>query len=209
MISLNGIRNVIFDFGGVLFEIDYDLPAKAFEKMGFPGFRDLYTKAAQNPIFDLLETGKVSNEEFIDFLHRQVPSATRQEVLEAWNVILLHILPEEVQFVHNLRQSGTRTFLLSNTNAIHVEEFEQMIANTMDIGVFRNSFEHIYYSNVVGLKKPHPETFLAVCAWNGLNPTETLFIDDSKQHVDGALKAGLHAYHLQPGERVSEILGVF
>ena len=206
MISLNGIRNVIFDFGGVLFEIDYDLPAQAFERLGFSGFRDLYTQAAQNPIFDLLETGKVSNEEFLDFLHRQVPSATKAEVLDAWNVILLHILPEEVQFVHNLRQSGTRTFLLSNTNAIHVAEFEQMIANTMDVAMFRNSFEHIYYSNVIGLKKPHPETFLAVCEWNGLDPAETLFIDDSKQHVEGALKAGLQAYHLQPGERVSDLL---
>ncbi|MFM7233341.1 MAG: HAD family hydrolase [Flavobacteriales bacterium] len=206
MISLNGIRNVIFDFGGVLFEIDYDLPAQAFEKLGFAGFRDLYTQAAQNPIFDLLETGKVSNQEFLSFLHEQVPSASRQQVLDAWNVILLHILPEEVRFVNELRQSGTRTFLLSNTNAIHVEEFEQMIARTMDIAMFRNAFEQIYYSNVIGLKKPHPETFLAVCEWNSLNPAETLFIDDSKQHVEGALRAGLHAYHLQPGERVSEIL---
>lgn len=208
MISLSGIRNVIFDFGGVLFEIDYDLPAQAFEKLGFDGFRDLYTQAAQNPIFDKLETGHVSNEEFLDFLHRHVPSASPQQVLEAWNVILLHILPDQVQFVNSLRQKGVRTFLLSNTNAIHVAEFEQMIANTMDFGLFRNSFEKIYYSNVIGLKKPHPDTFLAVCEWNGLKPAETLFIDDSRQHVDGALKAGLQAYHLQPGERVSSLITI-
>ena len=206
MISLKGIRNVIFDFGGVLFEIDYDLPAHAFDKLGFTGFRDLYTQAAQNPIFDLLETGKVSNDEFLDFLQSHVPSASRSQVLEAWNVILLHILPAEVEFVYRLRQSGVRTFLLSNTNAIHVAEFEQMIASTMDFELFRNSFEKIYYSNAIGLKKPHPETYLTLCEWNGLTPSETLFIDDSKQHVEGALKAGLHAYHLQPGERISALL---
>ena len=206
MISLDGIQNIIFDFGGVLFEIDYDLPAQAFDDLGFNGFRDLYTQAAQNPMFDLLETGKVANDAFLDFLHQHVPHATREQVIHAWNVILLRILPQEVEFVHALRKSGTRTFLLSNTNAIHVAEFEQMITNTMDVRVFREAFEKIYYSNAIGLKKPHPETFLEVCAWNGLNPSETLFIDDSKQHVEGALRAGLHAYHLQPGERVSELL---
>jgi putative hydrolase of the HAD superfamily len=206
MISLNGIQNIIFDFGGVLFEIDYDLPAQAFDDLGFTGFRDLYTQAAQNPMFDLLETGKVANDAFLDFLHQHVPRATREQVIHAWNVILLRILPQEVEFVHTLRKSGIRTFLLSNTNAIHVAEFEQMIANTMDVRVFREAFEKIYYSNAIGLKKPHPETFLEVCAWNDLNPSETLFIDDSKQHVEGALRAGLHAYHLLPGERVSELL---
>jgi putative hydrolase of the HAD superfamily len=206
MISLDGIRNIIFDFGGVLFEIDYDLPAQAFDDLGFTSFRDLYTQAAQNPMFDLLETGKVENDAFLDFLHQHVPHATREQVIHAWNVILLRILPQEVEFVNALRKSGIRTFLLSNTNAIHVAEFEQMIADSMDVCVFREAFEKIYYSNAIGLKKPHPETFLEVCAWNGLKPSETLFIDDSKQHVEGALRAGLHAYHLQPGERVSELL---
>ncbi len=206
MISLDGIQNIIFDFGGVLFEIDYDLPAQAFDDLGFPGFRDLYTQAAQNPMFDLLETGKVANDEFLDFLHQHVPHASREQVINAWNVILLRILPQEVEFVHTLRRSGIRTFLLSNTNAIHVAEFEQMIADSMDVLLFREAFEKIYYSNAIGLKKPHPETFLEVCAWNGLKPSETLFIDDSKQHVEGALRAGLHAYHLLPGERVSELL---
>jgi putative hydrolase of the HAD superfamily len=206
MIPLSGIRNVIFDFGGVLFEIDYELPAIAFEKLGFPDFRAFYTQAAQNPMFDLLETGKVDNNEFLDFLHEFVPGVSREEVLNAWNVILLHILPKEVEFAHSLRQTGIRTFLLSNTNAIHVAEFERMIANTMDFNLFKNAFEKIYYSNVIGLKKPYPETFLQVCEWNKLIPSETLFLDDSLQHVEGARRAGLHAYHLQPGERVSELL---
>ena len=206
MILKEGIRNIIFDFGGVLFEIDYDLPAIAFEKLGFGDFKSFYTQAAQNPMFDLLETGKIENDKFLDFLNEFVPEASREQVLHAWNVILLRIMPNEVECVHKIRQSGIRTFLLSNTNAIHVAEFEQMIANTMDFELFKSAFEKIYYSNAIGIKKPHPETFLQVCEWNGLNPTETLFIDDSIQHVEGALQAGLHAYHLKTGERISELL---
>jgi putative hydrolase of the HAD superfamily len=206
MILKEGIRNIIFDFGGVLFEIDYDLPAIAFEKLGFGDFKSFYTQAAQNPMFDLLETGKIENDRFLDFLNEFVPEASREQVLHAWNVILLRIMPMEVECVHKIRQSGIRTFLLSNTNAIHVAEFEQMIAKTMDFELFKSAFEKIYYSNAIGIKKPHPETFLQVCEWNGLNPAETLFIDDSAQHVEGALQAGLHAYHLKPGERISELL---
>ena len=206
MILKEGIRNIIFDFGGVLFEIDYDLPAIAFEKLGFGDFKSFYTQAAQNPMFDLLETGKIENDRFLDFLNEFVPEASREQVLHAWNVILLRIMPMEVECVHKIRQSGIRTFLLSNTNAIHVAEFEQMIARTMDFELFKSAFEKIYYSNAIGIKKPHPETFLQVCEWNGLNPAETLFIDDSAQHVEGALQAGLHAYHLKPGERISELL---
>jgi len=202
----NTIRNVIFDFGGVLFEIDYDLPAQAFQQLGFPGFRDLYTQAAQNPIFDLLETGKVSNEEFMAFLHEFVPNATREQVAHAWNVILLHIMPEEVAVVKRAKDAGFRTFLLSNTNAIHVEAFEQMIADRMDVSAFKAAFEVIYYSNVLGMKKPHPETFLHVCALNNLKPEETLFIDDSLQHVQGAVEAGLQGYYLKPGERISQVI---
>jgi FMN phosphatase YigB (HAD superfamily) len=200
------IRNVIFDFGGVLFEIDYDLPAKAFEELGFNGFRDFYTQAAQNPIFDLLETGKVSNEEFYSFLHTFVPGASREQIAHAWNVILLHIMPEEVEVVRRVKNAGYRTFLLSNTNAIHVEAFEKMITEHMDLKAFRSAFEVIYYSNELGLKKPYPETFLHVCELNNLDPGETLFIDDSIQHVLGAQEAGLHAYHLKPGERISQVM---
>lgn len=206
MIDLKGIRNVIFDFGGVLFEIDYHLPAQAFAKLGFTDFKEIYTQANQNPIFDKLETGKVSNEEFMQYLHSFVPKATRQEVDDAWNCILLYIMPEQVEIVHQVKNSGRKTFMLSNTNAIHVAAFEKMIAEKMDINHFRSAFEKIYYSNVIGIKKPYPETYLKVCEWNNLIPSETLFIDDSIQHVKGAQEAGLAAYHLKPGERISDLI---
>lgn len=204
--SSDSVRNVIFDFGGVLFEIDYHLPVKAFGELGYKNFAEVYTQASQNPIFDQLETGKIDNESFMHYLHDLVPSATRKQVDDAWNSILLYIMPEQVEFVHRVKQSGKKTFMLSNTNAIHVAVFEEMIAEKMPIGQFRAAFDKIYYSNVIGIKKPYPETYLKVCEWNGLNPEETLFIDDSIQHVLGAEKAGLQTYHLKNGERLNDAL---
>jgi FMN phosphatase YigB (HAD superfamily) len=206
MIDLNGVKNIIYDFGGVLFEIDYHLPVQAFYDLGFKNFAEIYTQAAQNPIFDQLETGKISNEEFMQYLHSFVPNATRKEVDDAWNRILLHIMPDQVDVVINSKRNGFRTFMLSNTNAIHVAEFERMIAEKMDFSKFQSAFEKIYYSNVIGIKKPYPETYLQVCAWNNLVPSETLFIDDSLQHVNGAAEAGLKAYHLKPRTRLSDVM---
>jgi glucose-1-phosphatase len=200
------VRNVIFDFGGVLFEIDYHLPVKAFADLGYASFAEIYAQAAQNPIFDQLETGKIESEKFMQYLHGLVPSATRKQVDDAWNSILLHLMPEQVNFVHQVKASGRRTFMLSNTNAIHVEVFEKMISDLMPLDDFHSAFEKIYYSNVIGIKKPYPETYLKVCAWNNLKPSETLFIDDSIQHVNGASEAGLQTYHLKPGERLNVAL---
>lgn len=204
-----GAKHIIFDFGGVLFDIDYLLPIEAFERLGYPGFADLYTQAAQNQWFDELETGRLPNEAFYQYLHNLVSQATRTQVADAWNCILLDLRVDEVRFVQTLKNAGVRTFLLSNTNAIHVAEFEQMIDSSIGLPAFYNAFEHIYYSNVIGIKKPYPETFLAVCEWNNLKPEETLFIDDSIQHVQGAAEAGLHVHHLQSGERISKLLAEF
>lgn len=204
-----GAKHIIFDFGGVLFDIDYRLPIQAFERLGYTAFADLYTQAAQNHWFDELETGQLDNESFYAYLHSLVPNATRSEVEHAWNCILLHLRVDEVRFVQRLKDAGVRTFLLSNTNAIHVAEFEKMIDVSMGLQAFYNAFEHIYYSNVIGIKKPYPQTFLSICERNNIKPEETLFIDDSIQHVEGAAKAGLHVHHLTHGQFISEVLAEF
>ncbi len=205
MINLSSIKNIIFDFGGVLFEINYEAPIKAFAALGFIDFSEVFTQAKQQPVIDQYESGKISDELFLQFLESRVSGATREQLLDAWNSILLHIMPEQVEVVEKLKGKGYKTYLLSNTNAIHVAKFESLIAEKMNPENFRKAFDEIYYSNVIGLKKPHEEIFLKVCEWNSLNPAETLFIDDSIQHVLGAESAGLQAYHLKSGERLTDV----
>ncbi len=200
-------KNVIFDFGGVLFEIDYHAPVREFRKLGFERFDEIYAQASQSDVFDLLETGKISNEDFYLYIESLCPpGTTRKQVVDAWDSILLHIMPEKVELVRRVKSAGRRTFLLSNTNAIHVASFEKSIDEIMGLANFKNNFEKIYYSNEIGRKKPYPETYLTICEWNGLNPAETLFIDDSIQHVEGAKKAGLQAVHLKPDFSLEKIV---
>jgi glucose-1-phosphatase len=204
------IKNVIFDFGGVFFEIDYHAPVREFKKLGFENFEEIYSQAAQSDLFDLAETGKISNEDFYKKIESYCPAGTtRQQVIDAWNSILLFIDESKVDIAREVKLKGYPTFLLSNTNAIHVAEFERMIDEKMGLPNFKSCFDKVYYSNEIGIKKPYPETFLAVCEWNNLEPSETLFIDDSLQHVEGAKKAGLQAAHLKPGNSLRDIIDHF
>jgi glucose-1-phosphatase len=206
MTEFSTVRNVIFDFGGVLFDIDYHAPLRAFEALGFRDFGSIYSQAAQQEVFDQLETGKISNEAFWRYLHDFVPQASQSELEHAWNCILLQLWPERVDFVKKVKSAGYRTFLLSNTNAIHVAAFETMIEQAYGLDSFYAAFEKVHYSNVIGIKKPYPSTYLTLCDWHGLQPKETIFIDDSIQHVKGAAEAGLVAVHLQPGTSVEQRL---
>lgn len=190
------IDAIIFDFGGVLFDIDYPAPARAFKSLGVQNFEGLYSKANQNDLFDRLEVGTISNADFLEEL-RQLTGGTltTAQVLWAWNTILTGIPVGRVEALHSL-QGRFRCFLLSNTNAIHVEAFEPMVDDAVGLAHFKSAFEKTHYSNEIGMRKPHPETYLEICKWHSLTPSRTLFIDDSPQHVEGALQAGLHAYHL-------------
>ncbi len=206
----NAIDAIILDFGGVLYDIDYNAPARAFRDLGMTNFEEIYSQAAQTDLFDRLESGTIANDDFLKALQEYTPKGTTlEQVSDAWNVILLGLPKRRIDFVHRLN-ARYRMFLLSNTNAIHVAEFEQHIDAEMGLPYFRSAFEKVHFSNVLGRKKPYPETYLHVCALHGLEPARTLFIDDSIQHVKGALQAGLHAYHLEvPAEEISDILAEF
>ena len=196
-VRLQDLDAVILDFGGVLYDIDYDAPSKAFAALGDVEFASLYHKASQSPWFDALESGKMDRATFYGhLLGRCAPGTTEAQVHEAWCCILTGMPPERAEFVAELG-TQTRLFLLSNTNAIHAAEFEQDLALTLpDASRFWGAFEVAPYSHDLGLKKPDPATFLYVCGLHGLNPAKTLFLDDSIQHVRGAEEAGLVAHHL-------------
>ena len=196
-VALEDLDGVILDFGGVLYDIDYDAPPKAFARLGDGEFASLYHQASQSEWFDQLEVGTLSREVFYGHLQARCQQGTTlDEVHDAWCCILTGMPPARATLVEALGQK-TRLFLLSNTNAIHAEVFEADLRATLpDASAFWGAFEAAHYSHDLGMKKPHPETFLHVCERHGLNPSRTLFLDDSIQHVEGAHRAGLHAHHL-------------
>lgn len=188
---------ILLDLGGVLIDVDYHATARAFRDLGHPDFERLYSKAQQDHLFDGFETGALTPAQFRDRIRQVLDPALSDAVIDAnWNAMLGSVPPERIQLVHRLKERY-QVLLLSNTNAIHVPAFEAIIARENGITDFKQLFHGAYYSCEIGLRKPDASSFLHLLAKHHADPTRTLFIDDSIQHVHGARKAGLHAEHLE------------
>tara|TARA_B110000879_G_scaffold168776_1_gene218509 strand:+ start:123 stop:737 length:615 start_codon:yes stop_codon:yes gene_type:complete len=202
---LKGIKNIIFDLGGVIYAINYKRTIKAFESLGINDFEAVYAKAGQSDLFDNLETGKISPSEFFVGINKFLPNTLSAiQIKDAWNAMLIGFMPDAVSKLKELNKTH-RIFLLSNTNIFHIEEI-QNTEGMASFFEFCELFEKVYLSHDIGLRKPHTEVFTHIVDEQGLEAYETLFIDDSPQHVAGALKAGLKSYHLKDGEEISQLL---
>ncbi|MEZ5172307.1 MAG: HAD family phosphatase [Bacteroidia bacterium] len=199
------INAIIFDLGGVILNIDYQLPVKAFKKLGIDDFASHFSQAAQSSLLDDYETGKISSEEFLEAIRTLVkPEFGDREIIQAWNSILLD-LPENRLFTLEKAAENHRIFLLSNTNDLHIQEFNSYLLEEHNIPSLEPFFESLYLSYEVGLRKPDRRIFEYVLQDAGLDPQSTLFIDDSVQHIQSAAELGINTYLLKD-EELSDFL---
>ena len=199
------IEAIIFDLGGVILNIDYQLPIKAFQKLGLGDFEDRYNQMRQSTLFDDFETGRIPSEKFLEEMAKAVKAGTPVEkIQEAWNAILLD-LPEERLFILEKAAENHRTFLLSNTNSIHINAFNNYLLHEHQLPSLEPFFEKVYLSWEIGMRKPDAEIFEYVIKDAGLDPEKTLFIDDSLQHILTAKELGFVTHHLK-NETIIELL---
>jgi glucose-1-phosphatase len=191
------IKNIIFDLGGVILNIDYQLTIDAFKRLGFYNFDAVFTQAKQTGIFDKLDKGLITPMEFRDGVRELAgKSYTNEQIDDAWNAMLLDFPVHRLKLLEKVH-AQYRTFLLSNTNQIHIDVYNQILLKTFGVKDLSHFFEKEYYSHVIHMRKPDAEIFEFILNQNGLNAEETLFIDDTEQHVVGARKMGINAYHLK------------
>ncbi len=198
------IKNIIFDFGGVILNLDYRLTVASMAQLS-GNDKDIYSQFKQLAFFDDFETGKISKDEFRQNLKKALDCHATDDVLDrAWNAMLLDLPADRVAFIHSLKPRY-RTFLFSNTNIIHKEAFDVTISQSVGKDYFDQAFEKTYYSHEVGMRKPHAEVFEFIVDKNALVAEETLFIDDSIQHIEAAQKLGIKTIHLKPPNKLVEI----
>lgn len=203
-VQLTNIKNLIFDLGGVIININYQLAADAFQKLSADGATIAFNQKAQSKLFDDYETGKITSAEFRDMIRREYHvKGTDAEIDAAWNAMLLDIPQERVELLQQLAKKY-RIFLLSNTNAIHLEAFNKIIAANFPFPNLDVIFEKCYYSHLAGDRKPDAVIFERILQENNLNRAETLFIDDSIQHIESAQKLGIKTLHLAPPLTVNQ-----
>jgi len=200
---MKNIKSIIFDLGGVLLNISYQNTIDEFEKLGVDNSSAFYSKKSQTNIFNLLETGEISENELIREIQSSCKSATRKQIIFAWNSMLLDLPKNRTTLLKNLKEKY-QLFLLSNTNSIHIKEFKSRLGKEKYLE-FYNLFDKVYYSHKIGFRKPNTEAFLLVIDENNLKEKEVLFIDDSPQHIEGAKELGIHTYHLKDNEEITAV----
>ncbi|RYY66345.1 MAG: HAD family phosphatase [Chitinophagaceae bacterium] len=199
------LKNIIFDLGGVLLDIDYSKTKHSFQELGFTNFDEMYSQYTADPLFSNLETGKASNEEFLAAMVKAGENRiSSEQVSLAWNAMLLNFRISSLDFLDTLSQKF-RLYLLSNTNAIHLEAFSQIFLKETGKASLDSYFTKAYYSNKIGYRKPNEDIFEFVLKDAGIAASETLFIDDSYNNIETAEKMGFKTHLLKPGEKIEEL----
>jgi putative hydrolase of the HAD superfamily len=188
------IRNLIFDFGGVLIDLDMEAVPRGLRNFGLEGAGpDLVQISRQ------YETGQVPTDQFLSEVQRHLPGSREDEIRRIWNATVAGFPGERLDFLETLKASGEyQMFLLSNTNPLHVEQARYNMGER-DFKRFRNCFRQFYLSHEIGMRKPDREIFEFVLEENDLFPGETLFIDDTLEHTESASNLGIRTWHLQVG----------
>jgi len=201
--------NVIFDLGGVILNLDYEQTVTAFRNLGHRDFDASYSQLVQTQLFDRYEKGEITSADFRNGLRKGFNiHHSDGEIDEAWNAMLLDLPKKRLELLSKLATSK-RLALLSNTNEIHIQKFTRSLEKHHNIADLSSYFETLHYSYQMGMRKPETRIFHHVLKHHNFKAEETLFIDDSVQHIDGARKAGLNAYHLQAnkGETILNLFG--
>jgi epoxide hydrolase-like predicted phosphatase len=201
---MKNIKNIIFDLGGIFLNIDFKKTEQAFAALGINGFHGMFSQHHADNLFQLLETGKISPEEFHhSFVQKTGMNLSYREVEKAWNALLLDFPVERLHWLKSVSKRYN-TFLFSNTNRIHYDAFSQSFHNMMNED-FNSYFIKAYYSHEMGLRKPDPESFQYILNQQKLSPSETLFIDDTLKNVEAAAKLGIQTIHLIPPKTVLDL----
>jgi glucose-1-phosphatase len=198
------IKNIIFDLGGVIMNIDFKKTEAAFEALGFADFKQYMTQFHITPFFEQYETGMIDDAAFIKGVQGMAGRPiTAEEVVASWNALLLDFPPARLALLDAIKNQY-RIFLLSNTNALHYRAFQQTL-HAQTGRVLEDIFEKAYYSHTAHLRKPDAAIYKLVLDENALHPAETLFIDDTASNFSGAEELGIQTLHLKPPMQITEI----
>ena len=208
-LMIKPIRNIVFDLGNVIINIDPDLTLQQFRELGVVNFDEMYTIMRQTDIFDRLDTGKITLPEFRQAVRDFAQISLADEWIdEAWCAMLLDFQEENVKLLQKLRTKGYKLYLLSNTNQIHIDYYTKYLKQQFGRDLLSELFDCTFYSHEIGYRKPNREAFEYVLRYERLKPPETLFIDDLEHNIIGARQTGMQAYHHPKGDRLVDLFEI-
>lgn len=204
-IDLSNIKNIIFDLGKVLLNLDFDASINAFKELGLPTEVLDNQHAYSDPVFYELEVGKVTPKEFTARVRKVLnnPDASDLQIEDAWFAMIKDIPPKRVKKLQELAENY-KVYLFSNTNQIHIERLHSEFKMIHGID-FSSLFVKDFYSHEIHERKPDLSSYEKVIELSGVNPNESVFVDDLEKNIAGAEKAGLKTFWLKEGMEMAEI----
>ena len=189
------IKNIIFDFGDVFINLDKNATKVHLAALGhYEITPELDSLAVQ------YEKGLITTSFFLNEAEKLLPNTLQSELIEAWNAIILDFPDHRLSFIKDLvNHAHYRLFLLSNTNELHIQKVVEHMG-TKNYLTFKACFEAFYLSHEIHLRKPEPEIFKMILESHALKAEETLFIDDTKEHIEAAKNLGITTWHLKVNE---------
>ena len=200
------LKNIIFDLGAVLLNIDFQRTMAAFKNLGAENTNEFFSAYAQYSFFDEFDKGLITPYEFRNEIKKFLKKNVTEEMIDkAWNAMILDFPKERIDLLLSYKNKY-RTFLLSNTNAIHFPVYNNQLKENFNINNLSDLFEKAYYSYRLGLRKPDKEIFELVLKENNLIPNETTFIDDSPANIATANELGLRTIPLTTPKTLMDVV---
>lgn len=199
------IKNILFDLGKVLLDFNFDNARDYFTKAGIIDYDDHVKSLIKTNIFNNIETGAISPEAFISAIGTQLNNnVSKIQIIEAWNAVLMDFRKESLSHIEKLKKHYN-LYLLSNTNAIHLEEVNHMLLKQFKVSSLDLYFTKAYYSHLIGMRKPDKKAYEFVLKDAGIAAQETLFIDDLAENIEAAAILGFKTHLLLPEERIENL----
>lgn len=204
--NFSNYKNIVFDLGAVIINIDFQKTFEAFANLANTDVIEVLGKFETQNILHRYETGEVDDKGFRNLIRQELGSHLSDEQIDkAWNALLLDIPKERIDLILRLKNKY-RIFILSNTNAIHIREVNNILHNTTGIENLDNIFEKVYYSHEVALRKPDSAIYEYVLKDKNLKASETIFLDDNLDNIKASERAGITSIWVNPPLTILDIL---
>lgn len=195
------MKNIIFDLGNVIIDIDFNLTFREFSKLSSKySLEEVRYFIKEKCIWEDYEKGHINDEQFRNTLRKELKiEASDSQIDTAFCDLLQKIQPERVALIQTLSKKY-RLFILSNTSNIHFHQVEKLLFESAGINHFNEIFEKVFLSFKMGKLKPEVEIYEQVLSEANISANETLFLDDMLINLKGAATLGIHTQQITPNQ---------
>lgn len=197
--DFGGIKNIIFDLGDVIINIDPPRTYQVFANLMNCSLEEAYIQIDdKHSLFNRYDRGEFTDQGFIEEVKKslQLEKCSDQEIIDAWNALLLDMPSSRIRRIEELAKKYN-LYLLSNTTNIHIIEVNNIMERSSGISDLKDLFIKVFYSFDMKMRKPDEEIYTTLLDDLGIAAEESVFLDDTLVNIEAAEALGIKGIHVQ------------